>query len=184
MSENQLGYPDFDAYFSRISPQYVAEMRPPVIARGSGCRIFDVDGREYVDLDAGWGGLGLGHCHPELVEVTKEAVATLEHTTPPRAPMARFMDRLGLELEGSGLNKFFFGVSGSETVEHALMICSASRPGRRTVVALDRAYHGSSLGLIPLGFQRHPLLDLKAIEPLLVPTPHCYRCPFQKTKSC
>ena len=169
---------EYHKYLSKISPQYVAELWPPVICRGSGVRVFDAEEREYLDLDAGWGALGLGHCHPEIVEVTQRATATLEHTTPPSRPLINLMDKLSKRLEPYDLAKFFLGTSGSESVEHALMLALSRKPNSRKVMVFDRAYHGSSLGLLPLSFSGHPMSALSGIQPIRIPTPFCYRCEF------
>ena len=55
---------------------------PPVaIAHGQGCRVTDVDGREYLDLIAGIAVSSLGHAHPALVEAVSRQVAALAHTS-------------------------------------------------------------------------------------------------------
>ncbi len=147
--------------------------------------MYDIGGKEYIDLDAGWGALGLGHCHPEIVEATRLSVETLEHTTPPSRPMITLMDSLSERLLPYDLVKFFFGTSGSESVEHALMLLLAGKPGANKVLVFDRGYHGSSIGLMPLSFKEHPLKGLSGIEPVFVPTPFCYRCSFGLTvESC
>ena len=56
--------------------------RPPVaIARGQGCRVWDADGREYLDLIAGIAVSSLGHAHPAIVEAVSRQVAAVAHTS-------------------------------------------------------------------------------------------------------
>ena len=49
------------------------EGTPPFIARGSGARVWDVDGNEYIDYLGSWGPLALGHAHPAVVEAVQRA---------------------------------------------------------------------------------------------------------------
>src|ERR671936_1610829 len=54
---------------------------PVVIERGEGCRVWDVEGREYLDLIAGIAVAALGHAHPALVEAVSKQVGTIAHTS-------------------------------------------------------------------------------------------------------
>lgn len=71
---------------------------PVVIERGKGCKLYDVDGKEYLDLAAGIAVNALGHCYPEVVKTLKEQGSTLWHLSnvyyslPQVKFMARFLD--------------------------------------------------------------------------------------------
>ena len=54
----------------------VVNRLPVAIVEGCGSRVRDVDGRELIDLTAGWGVCSIGHCHPELVEAIREQAGT------------------------------------------------------------------------------------------------------------
>ena len=54
---------------------------PLALARGEGSRVWDVEGREFVDLTAGWGVTSIGHCHPALADAIAEQARTLMQTT-------------------------------------------------------------------------------------------------------
>ncbi|MBI4665504.1 MAG: aspartate aminotransferase family protein [Nitrospinae bacterium] len=168
-------------YLNGISPGYVAELWPPVFERGSGKWLYDCDGGQYLDLDAGWGAMVLGHAHPEVTQATIQALEKLEHATPPTFPMVELMGRLTEILAPWDLNKFMFGVSGSEAVEHALEMAVLKSGGKRKVLVLDRCYHGSAIGLLPISFPTSGLAALSGVIPVPAPTPFCYRCPFNLT---
>jgi acetylornithine aminotransferase len=130
---------------------------PPVaIARGQGCRIWDVDGREYLDLIAGIAVSALGHAHPALVEAVCRQVGTLAHTSnlAMHEPGVRLAERLVALLGGDG--RVFFGNDGAEANEAALKLARrhgrALDPtgGRLEVVAADGSFHGRTFGALAL----------------------------------
>jgi acetylornithine/succinyldiaminopimelate/putrescine aminotransferase len=59
----------------------VVNRLPVALAEGRGSRVVDVDGREYVDLTAGWGCCAIGHCHPALVDAIRKQAGRLMQTT-------------------------------------------------------------------------------------------------------
>ena len=93
--------------------------QPVAFVRGSGARLFDVDGREYLDFMSGIGVASLGHAHPGLAAAIAEQAATLLHTSnlyfhPLQGEVAARLAEL------SGLPRAFFCNSGTEAVEACL----------------------------------------------------------------
>jgi acetylornithine/N-succinyldiaminopimelate aminotransferase len=130
---------------------------PPVaLVRGQGCRVWDADGTEYLDLIAGIAVSALGHGHPALVEAVTRQVSTLAHTSnlfvhePGLALAERLVDLLG------GGGRVFFANDGAEANEAALKIArrhgwTASPAGERLeVVAAEAGFHGRTLGALSL----------------------------------
>ena len=74
---------DLDAVAAREAAYFlpVVNRMHVAIVEGRGSRVRDVDGREYVDLTAGWGVTAIGHCHPRLVEAIREQAGRLMQTT-------------------------------------------------------------------------------------------------------
>jgi 4-aminobutyrate aminotransferase-like enzyme len=106
-------------------------------ARAEGCRVWDADGREYLDLSAGFGVAALGHRNPRVME----AIAS--------QPVAHALGDLAEAEVAVALRARLpwpakFGVTGADAVEIALRtaLLATGRPG---VVAFDGAYHGTSL---------------------------------------
>ena len=123
---------------------------PPrlVLARGSGARVWDVDGREYLDLFGGIAVNALGHAHPALVEAVTRQLATLGHISNFFAsePQVRLAERLLTLLDAPG--RVFFTNSGTEANEAALKL--TRRTGRTHLVATEGAFHGRTMGALAL----------------------------------
>lgn len=154
---------------------------PLVFEKGEGARIWDVDGKEYIDALAGIAVNNLGHCHPEVVKAIQEQAATLMHISnfylsKPQAELAQLLTSL------SGLSRAFFSNSGAESVEGAIKLARkyAHKHGRGgTVIAMDHSFHGRTLATlaatgkagmrdgfepIPEGFMHVPFNDLEAVK--------------------
>ena len=122
---------------------------PVVLARGSGATVWDVDGREYVDLLGGIAVNLLGHAHPAVVEAVSRQIATLGHTSnlSAHAPGIELAERLK-ELIGSGPDsRVLFTNSGAEANEAALKLARRLRPGGGWV-ACEGAFHGRTMGAL------------------------------------
>ena len=122
----------------------------PVLAlvRGDGARVWDADGREYVDMFAGLAVNALGHAHPAVIEAVTTQLGTLGHTsnlyaTPPAVSLA---ERL-LGLAGRA-GKVYFGNSGAEANEAAFKL--SRKTGRTHVVTAQGAFHGRTMGALAL----------------------------------
>lgn len=155
---------------------------PIALSHGRGCRVWDTEGREYLDALAGIAVNTLGHGHPKLVPALQDQVAKLIHTS--NYYTAPLQERLAAKLcEISGLTNVFFGNSGLEANEGAIKI--ARKYGhdrgieRPEIIVYEKAFHGRSIatlsatgnekvqkGFGPLveGFVRVPLNDIGAIE--------------------
>ncbi len=122
---------------------------PVVLARGSGATVWDVDGREYVDLLGGLAVNALGHAHPAVVEAVTRQIATLGHTSNLAAhePGIELAERLR-DLVGAGPDsRVLFTNSGAEANEAALKLSRRLRPGGGWV-ACDGAFHGRTMGAL------------------------------------
>jgi adenosylmethionine-8-amino-7-oxononanoate aminotransferase len=136
---------------------YIDEIEPLVIERASGSRLFDMDGRSYIDANASWWCAALGHDHPRLLAALAEQLGKLPHVSlagiahEPAAELAQ-----ALIARAPGLARVFFSDNGSTAIEVALKIClqywhQNGRPQRTRFVALEGAFHGETLGATALG---------------------------------
>ena len=119
------------------------------LVRGEGARVWDDDGREYVDLVGGIAVNALGHAHPAVVEAVTRQVATLGHTSnlAMHEPGIRLAERLQ-SLVGAGPDsRVLFTNSGAEANEAALKLSRRLRPGGGWV-ACEGAFHGRTLGAL------------------------------------
>jgi adenosylmethionine-8-amino-7-oxononanoate aminotransferase len=158
---------------------YIATTNPLVIARGEGSRLFDVDGRSFLDANSSWWVCALGHNHPRLVAALRRQTEQLCHcslagiTHPEVACLA---DEL-CAIAPTGLERVFFSDNGSTAVEVAVKLAvqfavQNGAPKRRRFVSLEGAFHGETVGATSLGgvevFRRpyaHILFDCVHVAP-------------------
>ena len=119
---------------------------PVVLARGEGATVWDVDGKEYVDLFAGLAVNVLGHAHPAVRAAVDAQLGTLGHVSnlAISEPVVLLAERLK-ELVGG--DRVLFTNSGAEANEAALKLSRRLRPGGGWV-ACERAFHGRTMGAL------------------------------------
>jgi len=132
-----------------------------VLVRGSGCTVWDADGKEYLDLLGGIAVNALGHAHPLLTSVVSSQLATLGHvsnffTSPSQIALAEKL--LGLSAAPAG-SKVFFANSGTEAVEAAFKLArrhgNNDAGGKRVrILALENAFHGRTMGALALTWKQ------------------------------
>jgi len=117
-----------------------------VLERGQGARVWDVDGREYVDFLAGIAVNILGHAHPAIIEAVTKQLSTLGHVSNFAAhkPGLELAERL-LALVGQP-GKVFFCNSGAEVNETAIKI--ARLTGKTHIASLEHSFHGRTMGAL------------------------------------
>ena len=136
---------------SDLENQYtsgVFQKRAMAIVRGQGAKLWDADGREYIDCIGGHGVVNVGHCNPQVVEAIKRQAEALI-TCPPSFPNDQ---RAGLmadlvAIAPGGIKRAFFCNSGTEAVEGALKFARAAT-GRTKIVAAKNAFHGRTMGAL------------------------------------
>ena len=155
--------------------------KPIVIVRGEGSRIYDADGKSYLDLFPGWGTNILGHCHPKVVKAIREQAGKLIHVpnvpfySEPQGELAKLVS------DRSFGGQCFFCNSGAEAIEASLKLARIySAPRKRfKFVTMEDSFHGRTMaavtataqpkyheGFKPLvgGFDYVPFNDLGAVE--------------------
>jgi acetylornithine aminotransferase len=126
------------------------------LARGDGCRVWDADGREYLDLFAGIAVSSLGHAHPALTEAVSRQVSLIAHTSNLflHEPEIILAERLLALLGASGRladARVFFANSGTEANEAALKLVRRRQgPQRPVIVAAENGFHGRTMGALAL----------------------------------
>jgi acetylornithine/N-succinyldiaminopimelate aminotransferase len=162
---------------------WMPNRRPPmVIERGQGSRVWDVEGREYLDMIAGIAVVSLGHSSPVVQKALAEQAATLIHISNlyysiPQLELAQLLT------EHSPFDKVFFCNSGAEANEAALKLArkwgKRNRNGAYEIITAEHAFHGRTLATVtatgkeaytrsftplPGGFKQVPLNDMDALE--------------------
>jgi acetylornithine/N-succinyldiaminopimelate aminotransferase len=170
-----------------LTPNY--RQGPVVLVRGEGCRVWDAEGKEYLDAIAGIATCALGHCHPALVRALEDQARQLWHVS------NIFYNRPHVELAEalvattSWARRAFFCNSGAEANEAQLKLArkfhaDAGHPERNEIVACHESFHGRTLftvtctgqekyhhGFEPLvpGVHHIPFGDVAALERALGP---------------
>src|SRR5499427_682113 len=162
---------------------FMPNRRPPmVLERGQGSRVWDVEGREYLDMIAGIAVVSLGHSSPVVQRALAEQSARLIHISNlyysiPQLELARLL------IDHSPFDKVFFCNSGAEANEAALKLArkwgKRNRNGAYGIITAEHAFHGRTLATVtatgkeaytrsftplPDGFQQVPLNDMDALE--------------------
>ncbi len=112
---------------------------PIALVRGKGCRVWDADGREYIDFLASWGPLILGHAHPKVTRAVKDAVErglSFGLTNPHEVKLAHLVVEMVPSVE-----VVRFVNSGTEATMSAVRLARGVT-GRRYVLKFDGCYHG------------------------------------------
>jgi acetylornithine aminotransferase len=119
---------------------------PVVLARGAGATVWDVDGKDYVDLFAGLAVNVLGHAHPAVREAVDRQLSTLGHVSnlAVSEPVVLLAERLK---DLTGFDKVLFTNSGAEANEAGLKLARRLRPGGGWV-ACEQAFHGRTMGAL------------------------------------
>jgi acetylornithine/N-succinyldiaminopimelate aminotransferase len=122
---------------------------PLTLVRGEGARVWDADGREYLDLLGGIAVNLLGHAHPAVVEAVSRQVATLGHTSNLVInPLTVELGERLLSLLGAGEGRVLMCNSGAEANEAAFKI--ARRTGRPKIISAIGGFHGRTMGALAL----------------------------------
>lgn len=166
--------------WERYEAQTTTWQAPVVWQRASGVRVWDVDGREYVDWTSGVLVANVGHCHPKLVAAVQEAASQLMNSydfpTPSRVKLSQKM----VEVTPAHLDRCFFLTTGSEVVEAALRLAKRFTRGFETV-SFFGGFHGRTYGALSAGGLQGPKKQYGPIAAgaIHVPFPDPYHCELQ-----
>ena len=156
---------------------------PIVVERASGSRVFDVDGREYIDFSSQWAVVNLGHNHPEVIEAVRNQLERLifsSHTSFPNIVAIELAERLVELTPGNFEKKVWFGLTGSDANELIYKIMPIYS-GRRRMLGFQGSYHGQTMGALSLSGHKALTRFIGFPNVVKAPYPYCYRCPFKQT---
>lgn len=165
------------------------KQQPIVLVRGKGVRVWDADGREYLDLLGGIATCALGHCHPEVVAAVKAQIDLLWHVSNVfySEPSIELADQLAAL---SGLPRAFFCNSGAEANEALIKLARKAMKDRGTperfeIISFQNSFHGRTLATVtatgqpkyhkgfeplPAGFLHVPYGDMEAVRKAVGPS--------------
>ena len=135
-----------------LHKQYVVNTYAPnlVLTKGKGCRVWDAEGRSYLDFLGGIAVIQVGHCHPKLVAAIQKQAATLMHVSnlyynesAPRLA-AKLVEKFGVP------GRVFFCNSGAEANEGLIKLARlwGSASGRHEIITMKNSFHGRTLAAI------------------------------------
>ncbi len=188
---NAIKQADLQYFLHPTSSIAILEKKgPKVIARGKGCKVYDIEGKEYIDGTSGLWFNSIGHGRSEIAEVAKEQIETLEayHS------FNEFSNLPAIELASrvakmAPLNncKVFFTSSGSESNDTIFKIVrfywfAKGMDSKDYIITRNLAYHGVTCGAVQA--TQLPKFH-EGFDPLLpgfdkIDAPYCYLCPWKK----
>ena len=166
-----------ERYRKYVMPTYAPKI---LFVRGEGARLWDADGREYLDFATGISVCNLGHCHPGVTAAVRKQAATLVHVS--NLYMNEVMPRLAEKLiENCFDGVVFFANSGAEADENAVKLARkiGNASGRNEIISMDNSFHGRTLATLAAtgrakyrkgfepdmpGFRQVPFNDIEALK--------------------
>ena len=175
---------DVEALYSQfVLPTY--HRSPFCMVKGKGSKVWDLEGREYLDFFPGWAVSGLGHCHPQVVHAIKAQARKLLHI--PNNYYGVKQGELARKIvERSFPGRVFFCNSGAEAMEAAIKFVRkfGSASGRYEMITMEGSFHGRTLATLtatgqtkyhkgfeplPEGFRQVPFNDFEALKQAVGP---------------
>ena len=186
--QDKTVYPSPHLIMQRTTKAQIAEGLP-VITRGDGLRVYDLDGKEYLDLTSGnTRPVHVGYGRKEIAQAVYDQICELSYFTPMRyvnKPSSELADVLASIAPGQ-IDRFTFVCDGSEAVETAIKLARHyhyfnGEKSRNKIISRRGAYHGVTGGALRALGSVLPMRQI--MEPLMpgttfVESPYCYRCPL------
>lgn len=158
---------------------------PLCLVKGKGSKVWDLEGKEYLDFFPGWAVSGLGHCHPSVTHAIKHQARKILHVSNNfySVKQAQLAQKI---VQRAFPGRVFFCNSGAEAVEAAIKFARkfGSSSGRFEIITMEGAFHGRTLaaltatgqekyvagfGPLPEGFKKVPFNDFEALKQAVGP---------------
>ncbi|MCL5679658.1 MAG: aspartate aminotransferase family protein [Candidatus Thermoplasmatota archaeon] len=158
-----------NTFTEEVEDRYLAgtyQKIPVVAARARGTKIWDMNGKEYLDFMSGYGVAIFGHSNDAIREAIKRQLDEIyiTHTSVYSPARARFLGEL-MKVTPTGLNMAYLSNSGAEAIEAALKIAVKSTK-RKKIISMEKAYHGKTMGALSI---THSAKYRKSFENMLIP---------------
>jgi predicted acetylornithine/succinylornithine family transaminase len=145
--DNQKAIEDSSKFLMNFTTRY-----PITLVRGEGVKVWDINGKEYLDFTSGISVVSLGHNHPKVVGTIREQAATLVHVSnyfhiPQQIELAKLLT------EHSFADRVYFGNSGAEAIEAAIKLARKYAnenwsSDRYEIISMRGGFHGRTLGAL------------------------------------
>jgi len=152
-----------------------------IYAKARGAKFWTDDGMEYIDCTSQAWSLGVGACHPTVMEAVKAQLDYFTHvrTNFDTVPKLLLSKKLA-EIAPGDLNRVAYCLHGTTAVEGAMKLALRNRPGRKYFVTLWDGYAGRTLATIDLTYPHPtPFLDYTGHK-IRLPQAYCYRCAYER----
>ena len=156
---------------------------PIVVERAEGARVWDPDGREYLDFSSQWAVTNLGHGHGRVLEAVRRQLERLvfsSHTTFPNTVAIELAERLAELAPGGFRKKVWFGLTGSDANEFVYKVMPVYS-GRRRFLSFLGSYHGQTMGALTLSGHKAMSGLIGFPNAVKAHYPYCYRCPYGRS---
>lgn len=168
-------------YSEFVLPTYT--QIPICLVKGKGSKVWDIEGREYIDFFPGWAVSGIGHCHPDVVSALRHQARKILHVSNNFLNLKQ--GELAREISQNSFPcKVFFCNSGAEASEGAIKFARrfGQKDGRFEIITFRKSFHGRTLGALtatgqerihqgfdplPQGFQYAEFNDLDSVKALI-----------------
>ncbi len=143
--------------YKLLEDKYLANIyakRPVLIVKGRGARVWDADGREYIDCIGGHGVCIVGHCHPRVVEaIGKQSERLMTCSGILYNDVRGELGEKLCSITPEGLDKVFLSNSGTEAVECAIKL-ARKHTGKKEIIAMMKGFHGRTMGALSATWKR------------------------------
>jgi len=170
-----------DQYRDYVMTGFVKRIEPVVVDHGEGARLYDADGKEYVDCFAGISVTNAGHHNTAILEAAKAQADKIVHACSYvyYVPTVGALAEKLAEVTPGDLRKSFFCNSGAEANEGAMRLAKRYS-GRTELVAIESSFHGRTYATLSItgnsGRKKGGGPYMPGVA--FTPTPYCYRCPL------
>ena len=154
---------------------------PKMFSKARGAKYWTHDGAEYVDCTSQAWSLGVGACHPKVMDAVKAQLEYFTHvrTNFETVPKLLLSKKLA-EIAPGSLDMVTYSLHGTTAVEGAMKLAMRNRPGRKYFVTLWDGYSGRTFATMDLTYPHPtPFLDYTGHK-LRLPQAYCYRCAYEK----
>jgi len=170
-----------DQYRDYVMTGFVKRIEPVVVDHGEGAKLYDVDGKAYVDCFAGISVTNAGHHNGAILEAAKAQADKVVHACSYvyYVPVVGELAQKIAQITPGALQKTFFANSGAEANEGAMRLAKRYS-GRREFLAIESSFHGRTYATLSItgnsGRKRGGGPYMPGVA--FTPTPYCYRCPL------
>ena len=155
---------------------------PKLFARARGAKYWTADGAEFIDCTSQAWSLGVGACHPTVIEAVRAQLDYFTHvrTNFDTVPKLLLSKKLA-QIAPGDLNRVTYSLHGTTAVEGAMKLALRNRVGRKYFLTLWDGYSGRTLATMDLTYPHPtPFLDYTGHK-IRLPQAYCYRCAYEKT---